>query len=339
MNVLLSIILVLSISMGFMYTGKKLKIPNVVMLILCGILLGTNTIKKLIIEPNQGMYFFLGNVGLVTLMFLAGSRSSLRQFKKEKTDSLIIAIFGTFIPFFFGFLVFKLIGFSGIASFIIGLCMSITSEASKARDLMELKKLKTKVGAALMEAGMIDELFAIIMFIVITMAFEIVQLKEIAVLVFAVIAYILGLVIHEKLPSKIKTILLWTIVPFFFVSIGIHFNISNLDINYYILTLTIFVAIATKLGASLLAKPFVSFNLKQLTLIGWGLNARGGVGISIALYALQNNIINTDVFSSLVIMAIFTTVIFPFVLSKMILENPGIMGDSKIKAFIKKILR
>jgi Kef-type K+ transport system membrane component KefB len=78
----------------------------------------------------------------------------------------------------------------------------------------------------------------------------------------------------------------------------------------------------------LLAKPFTLLSWRQLYLVGWGMNSRGAVELALALLALQTGLIEKDVYSSLVLMALVTTLIFPVVLRRMLAKNPDIMGET-----------
>ena len=64
-------------------------------------------------------------------------------------------------------------------------------------------------------------------------------------------------------------------------------------------------------------------SIKQLYLVGWGMNSRGAVELVIALLALNHGLITQEVFSALVAMAIVTTLVFPFVLQREIKNNPA----------------
>jgi Kef-type K+ transport system membrane component KefB len=94
---------------------------------------------------------------------------------------------------------------------------------------------------------------------------------------------------------------------------------------------------AGKIMGSLSAKLFTRLSLKQLYLVGWGMNSRGAVELAIAFLALQAGLVSVNVYSSLIIMALATTIIFPFIFRRMVKKDPEIMGGfSKCKHEIKK---
>ena len=331
---ILIITIIIAIGFSFLLTllAKKIKIPVVVALIFAGLMLGIPLVKNYLIEPNTKIIFSLGDIGLLFLMFLAGLESSWMIIYKEKRDAVFIAIFAALVPFILGFIVFYLLGFSVLVSAIIGICMSITAEATKARVLLELNKLKTRVGSALMGAGIIDDIIGLCLFILITYLAKQVYLKEDFLITGSIAAFFIGILVERRLGRKnkllnsIKKLLLIFIIPFFFISMGLNFNISSLILNPKLLIIIILIAITGKLIGTVLTKPFTKFKFKQLYLIGWAMNSRGAVELAIALIAFRSSLIPVEIYSALVIMALLTTFIFQFIITSMIKKNPDIMN-------------
>ena len=56
------------------------------------------------------------------------------------------------------------------------------------------------------------------------------------------------------------------------------------------------------------------------------MNSRGAVELAIALIAFRSGLIPTELYSSLVIMALFTTLLFPFIIIRMIKKDSRIMN-------------
>ena len=84
-------------------------------------------------------------------------------------------------------------------------------------------------------------------------------------------------------------------------------------------------AISGKLIGSFLAKPFMDFSWKQLHLIGWSMNSRGAVGLALALIAFRSGLIPTDLYSSLIIMAMVSDLVFAIIVTRMIKKDKKIM--------------
>ncbi len=175
------------------------------------------------------------------------------------------------------------------------------------------------------------DIFGLSLFIIGTSIFNIRYLSEDLLIGAAILSFFLGLLVQKKIGRKhvfikqTERMILWLIIPFFFISIGMHFEMKSLIVNPVLLSAIIVIAIASKLIGSLITKPFTRFNWRQLQLIGWAMNSRGAVGLAIALIAFRSGLIPVEIYSSLIIMALLTTAIFPFILINMIKDNPHIM--------------
>lgn len=270
----------------------------------------------------------------------------------------------------------------------------VTSEGTKVKVLCDLNSLNTRLGAVMLAAGAIDDIFEvlflsvvvifakggnlfdlamipveIIIFLIIAyIAFKIMSkvLKHldkkpgeqtglfsivmIFVLVLAALSeslnvgYLIGAILggfllqislreiskrnKTEMINVLKLIALGFIVPFFFVNIGLSFDLSMLSSNLPIILVTISIAFFGKMIGTLIIKPVSTLSWKQLYYIGWAMNSRGAAELVIALIAMQYGLIPLEIFSALVAMSIVTTLIFPPVLARGIKRNPGLM-DAK----------
>ena len=331
MDLIVTLVVVLLISHLVVLLAHKLKLAKVVGLLLVGLLLGYPPVRDLIIGAQSEIIFNLGDIALLALMFVAGLESSWREIYKEKSELLIVAIFAMVIPFLLGFVVLQMIGFSLAASLIGGICMSITAEATKAEVLLEFKKLKTKVGVTIMTAGIIDDLLGLAFFILIAHFFGELQLKENFFVVAVVAAFFAGIVVQKAIGRKhpwlksFEQALNYFLIPFFFVAIGLHFDFGAVLLSPPILTTVFVVALVGKLAGTFLTKPFLSFNWKQLYLIGWAMNSRGAIEMAFALIAFNTGLIPVELYSALIVVAMFTTLLFPIMFVRILQKNPRIM--------------
>ncbi|MBR9691020.1 cation:proton antiporter [Candidatus Woesearchaeota archaeon] len=331
MNLIISIIIIILTVQLFVFIAKKANIPTIISLIVSGLILNIPFLKKLIIEPHTSFIFNFGDFALLALMFIAGLETSWQTLYKERKDSFLIASFTAVFTFAIGFAIFKLLGFSLITSLIIGICMSITAEATRAQVLLDLKKLKTRVGSAMMGAGIIDDVFGMGLFIAVTYFLKSAFLKEDLLIAAAILSFFIGVYLQRNLKrehphlKKVEKLLMNFVVPFFFVSVGLHFNfgINSLTI---LLTLTmISFTITGKMIGTMLVKPFTTLNFEQLYLIGWAMTSKGAVEMALGLIAFRSGLIPSYLFSGIILMAITTTAIFPFIVTRAVKKNPDIM--------------
>tara|TARA_Y100000310_G_scaffold345759_1_gene469383 strand:- start:321 stop:1277 length:957 start_codon:yes stop_codon:yes gene_type:complete len=318
-----------------------MKLPDVVAMILGGLFIGFPVIKFYLIGEYTGIILTLGDVGLMSLMFLAGLESSWDVMLSQRKPAAIIAIFASLIPFILGFVVFMALGFSYITSLIVGICLSVTAEATKSRVLIQLNRIKTKVGAAMMGAGIVDDIAAMALFITVTFVFGRGFSSSNILLEGALFSFFLGIIVqknhkHRKKKTRrkkvpgfvdyLKIMLTWVLVPFFYVSMGINFDIVSVTTYPVVFIIILAVAIVGKIMGTMLAKPFTNFTMEQHYLIGWGMNSRGAVEMALAIIAFKSGFIPLEIYSGLIAMALFTTMMFPIVINGMVKFNPRIMS-------------
>jgi Kef-type K+ transport system membrane component KefB/nucleotide-binding universal stress UspA family protein len=121
----------------------------------------------------------------------------------------------------------------------------------------------------------------------------------------------------EEVPQKLESITLGIFAPIFFAVAGLKVNVLNLlrpDL-LLIALLVIFVASAGKILGTYLGARLIGRRDHWTSLsFGAGLNARGAMEIIIATIGLRLGILNQDMFSIIVLMAMATSLMAPFAL-------------------------
>ncbi|ODS39518.1 MAG: hypothetical protein A7316_05260 [Candidatus Altiarchaeales archaeon WOR_SM1_86-2] len=134
---------------------------------------------------------------------------------------------------------------------------------------------------------------------------------------------------ERKIAKDLRIAAFGLIVPFFFIWIGMQFDVNALFMYPVLVLLITLIATLGKLSGSIIVKFFSKLSLKQTALIGWGMNSRGAVELVIASAAypvfVRENAV--EIFSAVVIMAIITTMIFPVMLKHELKKNPLVMDD------------
>jgi Kef-type K+ transport system membrane component KefB len=103
------------------------------------------------------------------------------------------------------------------------------------------------------------------------------------------------------------------LAPIFFAFIGISFQISWIT-DVWLLIVILGIAFVSKFAGGFLGGKLAGLSGKKSITLGVGLNARGIMELVIANIALQRGFINLSVFSILVLMALLTTLLTPFLL-------------------------
>lgn len=101
-------------------------------------------------------------------------------------------------------------------------------------------------------------------------------------------------------------------VPIFFINIGLHVDVRGMSISslWILVMITIAALIGKILGAGLGAK-IGKFSWMESLQLGIGMISRGEVGLIVATVGLQENLLNPELYSSIVGMVLITTLITP----------------------------
>jgi len=137
-------------------------------------------------------------------------------------------------------------------------------------------------------------------------------------------AFIAGLFIDKRVldpktsrdvQQKLAAISIGVLAPFFFVSAGFEVSFGVFVTDLWLLIGVIVLATLGKVvGTALFYLPSRN-GWREGVVVGAGMNGRGAVEIIVAEIALAQGLIDTDVFSILVFMALFTTATVPVLLT------------------------
>lgn len=84
---------------------RKIKVPEVVGALLAGVLIGPALLG--FVHPNETLDIF-AEIGVVIIMFSAGTETNLKQIKESGKASVIITSFGVVVPLVLGYVVASL---------------------------------------------------------------------------------------------------------------------------------------------------------------------------------------------------------------------------------------
>lgn len=216
---------------------KKIHLPQVVGALLAGIILGPSCLG--LIEITDFIKK-TAEIGVIMLMFTAGIDTDMKDLKETGGKAFVIACFGVAVPLLFcGALYFfffeRSADFMGVlkAAFV-GMVFAATSVGITVETLNELGKLKTKTGATLLSAAIIDDILGIVLLSVLTglsgrgeagaEGGEGVLLVAAKILLFFVFVFVVGFVtkkIFERISEKhyqSRRIAIWALAFCFVMS-------------------------------------------------------------------------------------------------------------------------
>lgn len=148
-----------------------------------------------------------------------------------------------------------------------------------------------------------------------------------------------GTEVVADIQDKVSGIALGFLAPIFFVSIGLHVDLSAfVTVPLFVLTLLAVAIVSKVIGCGLPAR-LARFTTRESLAIGIGMNGRGAVELIVAAVVLEVGLfaypvptppVVTSIFSSVVIMAIITTFVAPIGMKQLLkrgqakLEEPSL---------------
>jgi len=231
-NILLPLALILVLSKLLSILAKKLGLPQVIGLLMTGVILGLvamiplpDSLKEYQIFNDDAMsgIKFVAEIGVILIMFSAGIETDLKQIKKTGVSALVITLLGVIFPLGFGFLASLILPEAEtpvktiFRNLFYGVILTATSVSVTIAALKELGKLNTKIGTAIVSAAILDDIIGVIILSVIisldgamtsgasqNVAFDIgmVILKTVLFFVFAIGLGILFRILFKKLTEK-----------------------------------------------------------------------------------------------------------------------------------------
>ncbi len=202
-------LIILSVKIFTLIT-QKIKMPKVLGGLIAGIVLGPAVLN---VVQNSTILEALSKVGIILIMFLAGMETSIKKFISNGEKYLVIAAMGVVIPFIMGAL-FSLIYVQDFkTNLFFGAVITATSVSITVETLIEMKKIKSSVGLAILGAGVVDDVIGILFLTIIinsgNLHMATFLLMILKVLLFFGIAIISGLLlfkIFERIEEKdVKT--------------------------------------------------------------------------------------------------------------------------------------
>lgn len=177
-SLLLPLALILLISKLLQIGCKKIKLPQVIGMLLAGIIVGfidKIPFINLLDDSARAGLKFLAEIGVILIMFSAGLGTNLRTVKESGKSSIIVTILGVIVPMGLGFLVAGLFnGFTGTSivngnvvskvwsNLFYGVILTATSVSVTVATLKELHRLNGKVGTIVMSAAIIDDIIGVV---------------------------------------------------------------------------------------------------------------------------------------------------------------------------------
>jgi Kef-type K+ transport system membrane component KefB len=164
--VLLLALLILAAKAGA-WISLRLRQPAILGELIAGLLLGPSLLNIFnwpVFHHQEfpGMVFALGELGVILLMGMAGLEIELEEFLHARRVALLTGTAGVLMPLLLGTLVAYPFHRDLPSSIYVGLVLSATSVSISAQTLLELGRLRSPEGIALLGAAVVDDVLALL---------------------------------------------------------------------------------------------------------------------------------------------------------------------------------
>lgn len=179
-KILIPIAIILLFSKLLSIGARKIGIPQVIGLLLTGVILGALTLIpfpdswKILSNKSATLgVSVLAEIGVVIIMFSAGLETDVKQIKKTGLAAIVITILGVMVPMGLGYLASLILPDEATVTKTVfrnlfyGVILTATSVSVTIAALKELGKLNTKIGTAIVSAAILDDIIGVIILSVI----------------------------------------------------------------------------------------------------------------------------------------------------------------------------
>lgn len=321
---------------------RRLHQPPVVGELLAGVLLGPTVLERLApgayaalwpkVPAQVALLAGAAKLGTLLLLFIAGLEIDLTLLRLRGRAALLTSVTGVVLPFATGVLL--ALGLSddhmgpiatrGTFVLFLGVAMSISAIPVIARILLDLRLMNTAVGQVIMASAVVDDLIGWLGFGGILLALDQPGVRgtiEHAAWVF--VSFYAGVAVGAtgRLPERVKRrvmeVVLHVFSPIFFGTVGLKVDFLA-HARPGLMLVLIAIASLGKVGGCSLGAWWGGFTPREALAVGFGMNARGAMGIVLALLALQAGLIREDLFAALIAVAIATSMASGPVLARVV---------------------
>ena len=168
LQLLLALAIIISAAKLAGLLSTRLGQPAVLGELLAGLLLGPTLLDMfgwpLFTSAHlQDTVFELAELGVVLLMFVAGLEIDLGEMRKSGRVALLAGALGVLAPLLLGFAAALPFGYPAQSALFVGVLLTATSVSISAQTLLELGRLRSRVGLALLGAAVIDDVLVILL--------------------------------------------------------------------------------------------------------------------------------------------------------------------------------
>lgn len=152
--------LVVFFGVFFSMLSIRTHIPWAVMLIVGGIVFGPSIFNTVSIDPTID---FIGQVGLIFLMFMAGLETKFSHFREFRTNLFTLAFINGAIPFLAGLLVTLALGYEFMTALVIGIVFVSSSIAVVIPTLSVYGLINNRLGQSVIVTTVLQDIASLVL--------------------------------------------------------------------------------------------------------------------------------------------------------------------------------
>lgn len=147
---------------GVFFSGffKRFHLPWAVALLVGGIIIGPHGLNIFVVD---GTINFIGQIGLVFLMFMAGLESRLSSFHGSKKRLLFLSFINGLIPFIAGFVLTIILGYNNTTAILMGIVFVSSSVAVVIPSLESTGLIYKDIGKSVVVTSVIQDILSLIL--------------------------------------------------------------------------------------------------------------------------------------------------------------------------------
>lgn len=120
---------------------------------------------------------------------------------------------------------------------------------------------------------------------------------------------------YKEVNSSVSAIGYSIFIPVFFVDIGLSMTFESFIKDIWFIIMMTILAVLSKFWAGKYSSEAFGFTKNEGNIVGAGMVSRGEVALIVAQIGINNKLFPEDIYSSLILVIIVTTVISPFILN------------------------
>jgi len=147
---------------GVFFSGlfKRFHLPWAVALLIGGVIIGPYGLGFFEVDNTIN---FIGQIGLIFLMFMAGVESRISDLGSSKAKIFSLSFLNGLIPFITGFVISYFLGFSNLTSILVGIVFVSSSVAVIVPSLESNGLIHTYIGKSIITVSVVQDIVSLIL--------------------------------------------------------------------------------------------------------------------------------------------------------------------------------